>query len=186
MQQYLARFGIPSLLALSITTTASADGFKMRAREHYETMRVTATDSDQPTTFSGFSNTINLWYEKPMSYAIGLAASPLWATLGVTGTKNSDAFGERIRLVHIGIEGKYFPLTAGGLFTRLGLYRATLQTNGLGGVTSGRSALAAIGYEWQIGRVGLALEWALRSGDLASGGTFHGEAPAIGVHFYQI
>ncbi len=97
-------------LALLSALSARADGFKMRAREHYETVNLHLDQHTPNTTYGGFSNTINLWYEKPLTYAFGIAASPLGATLPRQGAAVDPTLGDRIRLVHIGLEAKAFPL----------------------------------------------------------------------------
>lgn len=168
---------------------ALADGFHMRAREHYET--ITLKGLGQPSdnlsaTFAGLSNTINIWYEKPFHYYFGLAGSPIFATLPIISAQDAAlGVGRRIRLVHLGVEGKVFPTSAlSNTFLRLGVYHANLESNGTLGVRTGLSGLVALGYEWNLAGIGLAPEFAYRVGQLGQGLSFSGTAPAIGLHFY--
>jgi hypothetical protein len=136
--------------------------------------------------YGGLSNTINVWYEKPFQYSFGFAASPLLATLPVTKGEPPPECGDRVRLVHLGSEGKIFPFA--GLvhvFARAGVYSSTLTSNGPLGSTTGTSGLLGIGYEWDLGGIGLAPEFSWRTGWLARSIKFEGSAPAIGLHFYK-
>lgn len=177
---------IGALQALS-AGAAHADGYKMRAREHYETMALSGISPTKTARYFGFSNTINIWYEKPFHYAFGLAGSPLFATLELQGPDQPQATGKRIRLVHLGLEGKLFVWPESwGAFTRLGLYHAQLQSGGSLGTINGKSYLLGIGYEWNLAGIGIAPELAWRQGLLKGDVHFIGQAPAIGVHFYKL
>jgi hypothetical protein len=171
-----------SLLASFLPTAKTLAGsLHVRAREHYETMKV-STDGGE-ASFLGFTNTINGWYEEPFHYSIGLAGSPLLATLASKAPP--PGFGDKIRLVHLGIEGKIFPVLDIAGFTRMGVYQSTLSSLGLAGHFEGMSILIGLGYEFDVHGVGIAPEMSWRRGNLSHGASFDGQAPAIGVHFYQ-
>ena len=176
-----------ALLGGSWGQVAAAGSLHLRAREHYEWVAVEHLAGASTTTYQGFTNTLDLWWEEPFRYQIGLAGSPLFATLPIVGSDQPQGVGDRMRLVHLGIEGKGFPL-AGlvSVYLRGGVYASTLDTMGSKGTVRGTSGLIGVGYEWTIHGVGLAPEVAWRRGVLADGITFRAFAPAIGVHFYQM
>ena len=183
----LGRTFIGGLAAMSLGAAPARGGeVRMRAREHYEVLQIATPGG--AAAYRGFTNTIVLWYEEPYRFACGIAGSPLFATLGASSPP--QGFDDRIRLVHAGVEGKWFPLADGPSlshgFLRLGGYNATLDTRGDAGRESGWSALAGLGFEFPIGVVGLAPEMDWRYGHLASGTRLHGIAPAVGVHFYKM
>ena len=118
------------LLAPSI---GEAGQLRLRAREHYETIAVRTDDGE--ATFRGFTNTIDAWYEEPFRFSFGLAGSPLFARL--MAKHPPPGFGEAIRLVHLGAEGKVFPFPeAAPVFARLGIYRTTLNPDGPASVSA--------------------------------------------------
>ncbi len=154
---------------------------RLRAREHYESLAV-ARDG-RSARFSGFTNTIVLNYEVPFRYAFGFAGSPLFATLRRDGPL--PGFGERIRLVHLGVGGKLFPVDDVAAFVRAEAFTSTLNPRGEAGIQRGESALGGLGYEFDFGGIGLAPELAWRRGLLGDGTRFSGSAPAVGLHFYS-
>lgn len=168
-------------LALLIATNAWAQPWHFRAREHYETTHVETDDGG--AKFSGFTNTIDFFYEVERKFSVGIAGSPLLATL--KSKTPPPGFGDTIRLVHLGAEGKAFPWEALPVFGRLGAFQTRLNPRGDAGIRTGRSLLIGFGYEFDLGGVSLAPEMSWRRGTLDPGVTFSGVAPAIGVHFYQ-
>ncbi len=172
----------PLLLGLTLfASSAEAGPVHLRAREHYETVDVTSPDGR--ATFSGFTNTIDLFYEVPFRYSLGVAGSPLFATL--SGKGHLPGLGDTIRLVHLGCEGKAFPFEGWPVFGRLGVYRTTLASRDAAGTLQGESVLFGLGFEVDLGGIGLAPEMSWRRGELSQAVGFVGLAPAIGVHFYR-
>lgn len=164
------------------TEWAEAGQIRMRAREHYETMQI--TNKAGTSSYVGFTNTINVWYEEPYRWSVGLAGSPLWAMLHANAPLES--YSSTIRLVHLGIEGKFFPLpNILNLFFKSGVFDAQLTSNGSAGQLHGRSVLGGVGYEWDLGGIGLAPEISWRWARLANQTEVVGVAPAIGLHFYH-
>jgi hypothetical protein len=170
------------LCAAFDATTAAAVELHLRAREHYEDIRLHA---DGHASYFGFTNTINAWYEEPYRYSVGFAGSPLLARLR-TGHA-TDGFADEIRLVHLGLEAKAFPTSSlGHTFIRVGLYQTTLKAVGDAGKLSGSSVLGGAGYEFDLNGIGVAPEMSWRQGRLQDDVRFEGTAPAIGVHFYKL
>lgn len=172
------------LVLCTTSAIASEDGrIRMRAREHYEEVRFSVHDTDSKK-YVGFTNTINAWYEVPFHYSIGIAGSPIFARLF---TKDAAlGLGKEIRLVHLGAEGKSFPLRDTlPAFFRLGVYQVTLTSNSDAGKLKGTSYLAGVGYEFKLGDIGLAPEMSWRKGSLREDVNFSGTAPCIGLHFYK-
>jgi hypothetical protein len=88
--------------------------------------------------------------------------------------------------VHLGIEGKIFPLpNILNLFFKGGVFDAQLTSNGTAGQLGGHSLLGGVGYEWDLGGIGLAPEISWRWAKLAHQTVVVGSAPAIGLHFYH-
>ena len=161
---------------------AEAGQVRMRAREHYETMKI--TNNTGSASYVGFTNTINVWYEDPYRWSLGLAGSPLWAMLHAKSPL--EAYSNTIRLVHIGIEGKFFPLPKiVNLFFKFGVFDAQLTSNGPAGHLHGQCILSGMGYEWDLGGIGLAPEISWRWARLGDHTEVVGTAPAIGLHFYR-
>jgi hypothetical protein len=158
-----------------------AGRWRMRAREHYETLSLTGTGA--PATYWGFTNTIDLWYEVPFHYSVGLAGSPLLATLHSGAPPKG--FSDTVRLLHLGAELKIFPSAVMPAFFRLGAYQATLMTDGSAGNLTGASGLGGLGYEWNLSGIGLAPELSWRRAVLAKGIAADAFAPCLGVHFYH-
>lgn len=165
-----------------LATPAYGGDIRLRAREHYEVLEVAGDGFT--STYSGFTNTLDLWYEVPFRYSLGLAGSPLFATLH---SRNAPpGVSQTVRLVHLGVEGKVFPLEDVGIFARLGTFASTLSSYSTAGTLNGESVLGGLGYEWKLGGVGLALELDVRDGRLAQHVSFSGTAPCVGVHFYKM
>ncbi len=159
---------------------------RVRAREHYEQLRIKGFEPNVEARYAGLTNSINIWYEVPFHYSIGLTGSPLFASLPLVGKEAPTGTGDRMKLIHLGLETKYFPLPeCASAFGRLGIYESTLQTNGTRGVIRGQSILLGLGYEWNLGGIGLAPEMAWRFVELDQGLSARGTAPAIGLHFYR-
>jgi hypothetical protein len=159
-----------------------AMAIKPRLREHFD--HHTISTAGQEFSYSGLSNTINLWYEKPFEYAIGLAINPV---LGNTKYKDGlqSVLGEKITLRLIGIEAKHFPvkLIEHG-FYRVGLFYTELQTDTAFGDLSGWSFLIGVGHEFKIWKMGIAPEFAIRRSFLANSTSVLSITPSIGFHFY--
>ncbi len=174
-----------ALSLLCVSHIGEAALFHLRAREHFETVQVKNLGGLRETKYEGLTNTINYWYEQPFHFSIGLAASPLLATLPVLGP-HAAGTGERIRLLHLGAESKWFPWPEWvSLFTRAGIFSSTLATRDVLGTFRGQSFLLGIGYEWNWDGIGIAPEFDWRSGQLDSGVNFLSRGPAIGLHFYS-
>ncbi len=168
------------------TTLSEAGLLHLRAREHFETVQVENLGRSETTRFEGLTNTINYWYEEPFHYLVGLAASPLLATLPVVGS-HAAGTGERIRLLHLGMEAKVFIWGPDlPIFTRAGLFSSSLATRDTLGTFHGGSILFGFGYEWNWDGIGIAPEFDWRLGRLNQGVSFKSQGPAIGVHFYKL
>jgi len=176
----VASFG-PEARASSL---ASEPKWRIRAREHYEWIELKTGDAG-PLHYAGLSNTIDLGYERPMQWFVAAAISPILATFGQRG-ENPPSAAERIRLTHLGAEGKLFPWTeTPWLFTRLGIFAVELKPLAGTAVTSrGASAYGGVGYEVLLGGIGLAFEFGVRRGEVP-GTTLSSITPSLGVHFYQ-
>jgi len=170
-------------IAQGQSTLDTKGRIRVRAREHFERINI-QTDEDL-IPYSGFTNTINLWWEVPFSYQVGFAGSPLLAKLY---TKDPPVgFSDAITLIHLGIEAKFFPLPKGlPIFLRLGFYDTTLDTRSETDKLKGSSELFGAGWEFNFSGIGVAPEMAWRYGILEQSVRFQGTAPAIGVHFYKL
>ena len=162
---------------------ALAGEWKMRAREHYEIHKVKSNTEDQ--TFKGLSNTINLWYEEPLKWSLGLAAGPVIGSARPDEGEETVTLGSKVRLYTAGVEYKFFPAPF-GMFFRLGAGWAQLQTNGTVGDLEGYHGYAGIGYEiWLTDKFTTALEFANRWSELEDDVSVSSITPSIGFHFYK-
>ncbi len=163
---------------------ATAGDIKVRAREHFDFHDV-AFDNGS-STYAGLSNTINVWWEKPRVYSIGLAFNPVIGSARASG--NYDArLSNKIKLIMLGVEGKYYHRDiAPSLFSRLGLGYTRLDTKGSSiDDIDGYHVYIGAGWEFDIKGVGLALEMAFRQSRLEQGVIVNSITPSIGVHFYR-
>ncbi len=163
---------------------AAAGDIKVRAREHIDFHDI-AFDSNSGSTYAGLSNTINVWWEKPRIYSIGLAFNPVIGSARASGDYDAR-LGNKIKLIMLGVEGKYYHRDiAPSLFSRLGLGYARLDTRGSIGDIDGYHAYIGAGWEFDVKGVGIALEMAFRQSRLERGVIVNSITPSIGVHFYR-
>jgi len=157
---------------------------KVRAREHIDFHNVDINGGDS-TSYSGLSNTINIWWEKPGVYSVGLAFNPIFGS-AKPDDDASDQLGDKIKLITLGIEGKYYHrYVSKNLFSRIGVGGTRLDSNGEIGDVDGYHAYMGIGWEFDIKGVGLALEMAFRHSGLEQNIVVNSVTPSIGVHFYH-
>ena len=172
------------LLIMLIAETASAEQIKMRAREHFDFHNIMFSDG-ATHSYSGLSNTINLWWEKPKNYSLGLAFNPILGSATTDDNVNSR-LDEEVRLITLGVEGKYHHrYFVSNLFSRVGFGASRLQGSGATGEVDGYHAYLGLGWEFNVKGVGVALEMAYRRSQLGQGITIDSITPSIGVHFYR-
>jgi len=85
---------------------AAAGDIKVRAREHFDFHDI-AFGSGSGSAYAGLSNTINVWWEKPRIYSIGLAFNPVIGSARASGDYDAR-LGNKIKLIMLGVEGKYY------------------------------------------------------------------------------
>jgi len=163
---------------------AAWGNWQLRAREHYDRHQIQIDQLGY--RYSGLSNTINFWYEKPYSFSLGLAIGPL---LGMALRENNvekEAFGDRIQLFHAGLEYKFFPWDwLPGFFSRLGVGASYLKSLGSYDELNGRNGYFGIGWEFPLENVGIALELAGRRTYLDQDLEITTLTPSLGFHFYR-
>ena len=93
-----------SLFIFLLLTTDALSAIKVRAREHYEVHSI--TQRQEKSVYRGFSNTMNIWYEKPYVYSVGLAISPILGSSKAADSSN-EPYGSSLTLVNIGLEYKF-------------------------------------------------------------------------------
>jgi hypothetical protein len=171
------------LLAVTDVALSFPEDIRVRAREHFEAHRYKADGLGGDFEFRGLTNTINLWYEKPFHYSVGLAFGPV---IGSAKAKDaSTEFGETVKLWVAGVEAKYFPYSAEHLwFIRLGLSWHRLETDGRFNSVDGWGSYLGLGREFPIGMVSIAPEVAFRKVFLERGVEGDVVTPSIGFHFY--
>lgn len=166
---------------------ASEGKFRLRAREHYEIHKITSTSAGIDTTYKGFSNTINAWYEIPYYFSIGLAFSPILASMRNESSPVRE-FGDSLKLYSLGIESKYFPWHAKKLrlFARSGLGWSRLSTKGSVSFANGWHGYLGLGWEIPVWKLAIAPEFALRQTFLQSDIKIFSITPSVGLHFYGV
>jgi len=163
---------------------ASAGDFKFRAREHLDVHTISVNDGSD-VTYQGLSNTLNLWWEEPKFYSIGLAFNPLLGSAKLESGQNA-AIGNEIKLITLGLEGKYYHRDiSANLFSRLGVGYARLESGGSSGDLEGYHAYIGAGWEFDVKGVGIALELAFRHSRLEQDVVVDSLTPSFGVHFYR-
>lgn len=152
-----------AFLTLLAPSAHAAEGrFTPRFREHYDLTQLRTAAGN--TTYGGLSSSVNLFYEKPLEWSLGLVFNPVVAGRDKQlGTANL-ALPSKIRIWHYGIEYQRFVLAEPekyGLFARVGasfdVFDVKYATTRYGG-----SYYLGLGWEQRIGGVGIAPEVAFR------------------------
>ncbi|MDQ7074348.1 MAG: hypothetical protein Q9O24_04170 [Gammaproteobacteria bacterium] len=175
---------IAGLFVFLLIGQAAAGEFKFRAREHFASHQITLKDGSE-STYQGLSNTINLWWEEPRRYSLGLALNPLLGSAKVKGAQDAR-LGNEVKLITFGLEGKYYHRDiADNLFSRLGVGYARLNHNGSAADLEGYHVYLGAGWEFEVKGVGIALELAFRHSGLEQDAVVKSITPSLGVHFYR-
>jgi hypothetical protein len=163
------------------TQLCLAADFKMRAREHFDIHQIDLGETSE--TYTGLSNTINFWWEEPFEMSYGFSANPV---IGDASQKDSplQALGERVVLVHLGAELKYF--IAGGMFTRVGAGWTQLRTSADLKESNGYHGYSGFGWEFKAGKTGISIEAAYRYSQLQNKIAVLSFTPSVGFHFYEM
>ena len=170
-----------SLLILG-PSFAYADGWKWRAREHFEWHRIEVDGVE--AEYRGLSNTVNFWHEKAFDQAYGFAIGPL---LGAVEAKDDDLearLGKEIQVYNLGFETKQWLSEANPFFGRLGITYQIIDSDGSLDNPTGVGLYVGAGYEFTYRGVGIALEFAYRQAYLSNDTTNTTITPSIGFHFY--
>jgi hypothetical protein len=167
-----------------MTETASAQKWKLRAREHFDTATLNYGNITQNETTSGIGPTINFWREEPYENSFGLALGLMY--IDFTRASASIGRGQRMELWKLGLEGKHDPFQGdGGLFFRWGLSKNILKTKGTLGELNGKGGYLGVGWEFPFKILGLAFEIAKRQIRFENNLSIGTSSPSIGVHFYK-
>lgn len=152
---------------------------RIRAREHFDVFQVNA--NEKTDTYFGLGPIINIWYEQPYLYSIGIAlgATFLW-------DNNNENLGSEIQIYDIGLEYKLFPFERiNSLYLRLGTAFSILDNNLYSESLYGESFYAGCGFEFDMDTFGLALEAAFRYYNFEKEVSMISLSPSIGFHFYK-
>lgn len=161
------------------------DSIKFRARESYETLKFEYDGQTQ--TYRGFTNTINLFYEKPLQYSFGFAFGSIFSGLKAKDNQSLTNLGNEVEFLFAGLESKLFFLNTEnrGFFFRPGFYLQSLKSRGPSGDIKSSALLGGLGYEFLVyENISLAPEFAYKSGS-AGDFNFSGYTLSLGVHFYS-
>ena len=172
-----------TLCLLAPTLGAQESSFRIRAREHFDSVWVTYGQQESTRFYRGIGPNINIWMEKPYHYSFGLSYSVLF----INNEKEVQVVGIKsdMELTKIGFEFKnYFNPNKGGLFARLGISSNKLNTKGSYQTLSGAGGYLGLGWEFKFSQLGLALEMAGRKIQLEQEISIDTFSPSIGVHFY--
>jgi len=172
------------IIFLCFSKVLLAAKWRVRAREHFDTVNVQYKDAGQEENTSGIGPTINVWWEEPYKNSIGFAIGLMY----IDFDKKSETLGraERMELWKYGVEGKHYAAQEkGGAFLRWGLSRNQLKTEGTLGTLTGNGAYLGVGWEFPFDILGLAFELAQRQVDLEDTIFINSFSPSIGVHFYK-
>lgn len=173
-----------AILLLTPDMALAKGQFKARARENYEQIKINIGQASHQ--FESFSHTINLWYEDPFNFAVGLATGPYGMAYRESPGQEQrpPELGQSIKLINQGLELKYWYLA--GAFVRTGAYYQQFNSQGSAGRDEGTAWLIGAGYEWDLSGIGLALEADYRASRLNRlQWDVNASMVAIGVHFYD-
>lgn len=172
------------ILLLALLSSQAYSSIKVRAREHYELHSI--QEGGETSVYRGFSNTMNIWYEKPYDYSFGLAISPILGSSKAAGT-DDEPYGSRLTLVNIGLEYKVFPhKLLAQTYTRFGAGYSQMLTEQGPDNSTGFNLYSALGYELPLKDFGLALELGYRYTKLSNDISINSFLPSIGLHFYKL
>ena len=167
-----------------MTETVSAQQWKLRAREHFDTATLNYGQSIEKEITSGIGPTINFWLEEPYENAFGLALGLMY--IDFSHESASIGRGQRMELWKLGLECKNDPFQSdGGLFIRWGISKNRLKTKGTLGELKGNGGYLGIGWEFPFEILGLAFEIAQRQIRFANNFSIETSSPSIGVYFYK-
>ncbi len=170
-------------LILGLNSCVFAQSFKIRAREHFDTVWINYKQLDLKTSHPGIGPNINMWMEDPYNYSIGLSYSHMF--INNSADPQIPGIGTDMELIKWGIEYKnYFFKGEGGLFSRLGLSKNTLKTKGSLSELEGFGGYLGLGWEIKFEKFGLAFEAAGRRINFESDIEVTTYSPSIGLHFY--
>ncbi len=172
--------GLIAVLTILAGSSASAEGFRVRARERFQTGHYNAGDGNGRFAFNGFASAVDLWYEKPFDWSAGLTVQ--------RGGLNRNAGDGRANTTTLGLEAKVFPVKdlRVPLFVRAGILVEAFDRSGSDPARWSPGIATSAGAEFLVKRIGIAPEFGLRS-FWGPSGRYHTSATfAIGVHFYQI
>lgn len=165
-----------------ISDIAFAGKIKVRAREHYELLKIKTDNTTDK--YKGLSNTVNIWWEEPYEISYGISISPILSSL--REEDDNSTFGKKIKTINAGVELKYFPKKLFRyLYLRPGLSYTILKPDKIIANRSGYSAYLGLGYEIPFKKFGLALEFAYRYSELEMNTIIETITPSIGLHFYS-
>ncbi|MBC8259594.1 MAG: hypothetical protein H8E38_11290 [SAR324 cluster bacterium] len=157
---------------------------RLRAREHFDTVKLNYENQFEKETTSGIGPTINFWWEEPYQFSFGLALGLMY--IDFNRQSKSIGRGQRMELWKLGFEGKHDPFQGdGGIFIRWGVSKNLLKSEGTLGELKGNGAYLGIGWEFPFEILGLALEIAQRQIRLENNLSIVTTSPSIGVHFYR-
>jgi len=172
------------LITLFISSNVQAfefKNFKLRARENIEVHNLRFQGNSQ--TFTGLSNTLSFGHEIPFKHYYAISVNP-FLTFKDPETNSASPFGEEIRLVNIGIEGKQFFDFSKSFFVRGALAWSQLTSDDLP-AQDGFSVAASAGYEFYITKtVTLAPEIGYRRAELENDISDDVFSFTFGIHFY--
>ena len=172
-------------IALLYSLPSQGDiNIKLRAREHFLDHHNIKFSDGSSTKYSGLSNTINIWHERPFRYSIGLSISPIIGSPKAKDSTNAP-LGDKIQLQVYGVEGKYFPLKGFKGFLRGGYGYTRLKGSGTLNGVDGSSYYLGAGWEIPVWRIHIAPEYAIRKSKLQKDVEIDSTVISVGFHFYE-
>lgn len=164
-------------LLLTLSATAQAGQWRVRARESFNTAQVNLGDGRASRNFRGLSSDFNLFYEEPFKRLVGL-------TFQRGALSGGD---ESLTATTVGVEGKIFPTErARYLFARGGLLAQALDPAGPPKDLWNYGFGLGAGVEIPVKKVGLAPEIGGRFLWGARGRSVRSLYISLGIHFYAL
>lgn len=164
------------LLLLAAGPAVADPHWRVRAREHFETGKLSLADGQGALAVRGFLSAFDFFHEEPMKLLYGLAVQ--------RGKLKRLRGLEEVALTSVGAEVKHFPLDKRPWFWRGGLLATLLDPTDAGGSFGTYGCALGAGLEVPVWKLGLAPEvggrfmWGTRGKRLTD------LYIALGVHFY--
>ncbi|PCI39057.1 MAG: hypothetical protein COB53_03870 [Elusimicrobia bacterium] len=166
------------VFAISLAAPASSEGWRVRARERFQSGHYNAGDGNGQFAFRGLTTAFLLGYEKPLDWSVGLALQ--------RGGLKRNGSQEKANATTIGLEGKAYLSKELPFYLRAGILAEAFDRVGSDPARWAPGIAINTGYEFLIKKVGIAPEIGTRLFWGPSNRRHISVTAGLGIHFYRI